>query len=204
MLQTCPEVPLYVITRRTGNAPPLQSTTILEGYLTAHLPHEIKWNANLMQLGNFIDVFLARHVSGTYVHHQGHEILCTAPSAPYKRPTQRLSRPPPIQKLGTENHMLQLNISCLWWWTYVPETCRAKNTSIKLPSCIKLAFHFIPPAYVCLTVMGLALLLSWLRNHRLPSTSPSFNPWVSWLIHAAQSLALKMSAFCPHYVLCAP
>ena len=25
----------------------------------------------------------------------------------------------------------------------LPETCRAKNTSIKLPSCIKLAFHFI-------------------------------------------------------------
>jgi len=24
-----------------------------------------------------------------------------------------------------------------------PETCRAKNTSIKLPSCTKLAFHFI-------------------------------------------------------------
>jgi len=33
-----------------------------------------------------------------------------APSAPYTRPTQRLSRPPPIQKLGAENHMLQLNI----------------------------------------------------------------------------------------------
>ena len=32
--------------------------------------NEIKWNANLMQLGNFIDVFLARHVSGTYAHHQ--------------------------------------------------------------------------------------------------------------------------------------
>jgi len=45
-----------------------------------------------MQLGNFIDVCL------------------TAPSAPYTRPTQRLSRPPPIQKLGAENHMLQLNI----------------------------------------------------------------------------------------------
>jgi len=29
---------------------------------------------------------------------------------PYARPTQRLSRPPPIQKLGAENHMLQLNI----------------------------------------------------------------------------------------------
>jgi len=32
------------------------------------------------------------------------------PSAPYTQPTQRLSRPPPIQKLGAENHMLQLNI----------------------------------------------------------------------------------------------
>jgi len=32
---------------------------------------------------------------------------------------------------------------CSWWWAYVPETCRAKNTSIKLPSRIKLAFHFI-------------------------------------------------------------
>ena len=26
--------------------------------------HEIKWNANLMQLGNFFYVFLARHISG--------------------------------------------------------------------------------------------------------------------------------------------
>ena len=34
----------------------------------------------------------------------------TAPSALYTRPTQRLSRPPPIQKLDAENHMLQLNI----------------------------------------------------------------------------------------------
>ena len=30
------------------------------------------WNANLMQQVNFIDVFLARHVSGTYAHHQEH------------------------------------------------------------------------------------------------------------------------------------
>ena len=36
------------------------------------LKDEIKWNANLMQRGNFIDVFLARHVSGTYAHHQEH------------------------------------------------------------------------------------------------------------------------------------
>jgi len=33
--------------------------------------------------------------------------VLTAPSAPYTRPTQRLSRQPPIQKLGAENHMLQ-------------------------------------------------------------------------------------------------
>ena len=30
--------------------------------------------------------------------------------APHTRTTQRLSRPPSIQKLGAENHMLQLNI----------------------------------------------------------------------------------------------
>ena len=34
----------------------------------------------------------------------------TVRSAPHTQPTQRLSRPPPIQKLGAENHMLQLNI----------------------------------------------------------------------------------------------
>ena len=46
-----------------------------EGRLTVHLPHEIIWNANWMQQGNFIDVFLARHVSGTYAHHQEHQML---------------------------------------------------------------------------------------------------------------------------------
>jgi len=51
-----------------------------------------------MQEGNYINVFLARHVRRT------------ATSAPHTRPTQRLSRPPPIQKHGTENHMLELNI----------------------------------------------------------------------------------------------
>jgi len=63
-----------------------------------------------MQLGNFIDEVLARHVSGTYAHYTVRMVPCTAPSAPYTRPTQRLSRPPPIQKLGAENHMLQINI----------------------------------------------------------------------------------------------
>ena len=66
-----------------------------------------------------------------------------APSAPYTLSTQRLSRPPPIQKLGAENHTLQLNIQCSWRWAYVPKTCQAKNILKKLPSCIKLAFHFI-------------------------------------------------------------
>jgi len=41
-----------------------------EGCFIVHISYEIKWNANLMQLGNFIDVFLARHVSGAYAHHQ--------------------------------------------------------------------------------------------------------------------------------------
>ena len=44
----------------------------LEGCLTVHLPHEIIWNANFMQQGNFSDVFLARYVSGTYARHQEH------------------------------------------------------------------------------------------------------------------------------------
>ena len=43
-----------------------------EGCLTVHLPREIIWNANLMQQGDFINVFLARRVSGTYAHHQEH------------------------------------------------------------------------------------------------------------------------------------
>ena len=39
--------------------------------------------------------------------------------------------------------VLQLYIQCSWWWAYVPEICRAKNTLIKLPCCIKLAFQVI-------------------------------------------------------------
>ena len=76
--------------------------------------------------------------------------LCRATtSAPHTQPTQRLSRPPPIQKLRAENHMLQLNIYCSWWWAYIPETCRAKNRSIKLPCCTKLAFHIISSRFIC-------------------------------------------------------
>jgi len=101
-----------------------------------HLPQEIIWNANLMQQGNFINEYLARNVSGTYAHHQEYQMLSCSIwfSAPYTRPTKRLSSSPPIQKFGAVNHMLQHNIQCYWWWTYVPETCQAKNTPIKLPS----------------------------------------------------------------------
>jgi len=43
-----------------------------------HLPHEITRNANLMQQGNLIDVFLAQHFLGTYANHQEHWMLsCT-------------------------------------------------------------------------------------------------------------------------------
>jgi len=95
-----------------------------------------------MQQGNFIDVYLVLHVSGVYAHHQEHWMLScsiwfSAPNfwmggglesrcvgrvygvdgavrrmATYTRPTQRLSRPPPIQKFGAENHMLQLDFQC--------------------------------------------------------------------------------------------
>ena len=87
---------------------------------------EIIWNANLMQQGNFINVFLARHVSGTYAHYQEQQTLrCSiwfsAPS--FGKGGGLESRcvgrvygldgavriAPPIQKLGAENHMLQLN-----------------------------------------------------------------------------------------------
>jgi len=39
---------------------------------TEQYSSETMWNANLMQQGDFIDVFLARQVSGTYAHHQEH------------------------------------------------------------------------------------------------------------------------------------
>jgi len=48
---------------------------IVEGCLTLHLPHELMWNASLMQQGNFVDIFLAQHVSGTYARHQEHSML---------------------------------------------------------------------------------------------------------------------------------
>ena len=42
---------------------PLSVSNITEGCLTLHLPHEIIWNASVIQQGNFIDVFLAGHMA---------------------------------------------------------------------------------------------------------------------------------------------
>ena len=47
-------------------------TRHVTGFGERYVPREVERNANLMQLSNFIDVFLARHVSGTYAHHQEH------------------------------------------------------------------------------------------------------------------------------------
>jgi len=83
-----------------------------------------------MQQGNFINVFLARHVSGTYAHHQEHWML------------------------GCSIWLSAPSFLVGWWsWeplrrsiyaaAYVPETCRAKNTLIKLPCCVKFSFQVI-------------------------------------------------------------
>jgi len=70
-----------------------------------------------MQLGNFIDVFLVRHVSGTYAHHEKHYMLSCSiwfcvPSfwMGGGLESRCVGRPSPIQTLGAENNMLQLNI----------------------------------------------------------------------------------------------
>jgi len=42
---------------------PAANDKLFEGCLTLQLPHEIIWNANLMQQGDFINVFLARPIA---------------------------------------------------------------------------------------------------------------------------------------------
>ena len=55
-------------------------------------PKELIWNANLMKQGNFIHVFLARHVSGTYAHHQEHTRAHTTYAAALKTTTHPKTR----------------------------------------------------------------------------------------------------------------
>ena len=83
---------------------------------------EIKCSANLMQLGNFIDIFLARHLSGKYAHHQEHLML----SCSIRFSVPSFWKGGGLESccvglvcgadgavrvaLGAENHMMQLNI----------------------------------------------------------------------------------------------
>jgi len=92
-------------------------------YTEHQLSNEIIWNANLMQQGNFINVFLARHVSGTYGHHLEHQTLSC--SIWFSAPSFWMGG-------GLESRC-------------VGRVCakRARNTLIKLPCCIKLAFKII-------------------------------------------------------------
>jgi len=137
-----------------------------------------------MQQGNFINVFLARHVSGTYAHDQEHWILCctiwfsasnfwmgggldsrcvgrvycadgamhgnfrtthTTHAAARKTTTHPKTwcRKP----YAAKQHPMPVMMG-------VSETCRAKNTLIKLLCCIKLAFQVIS---LLLTVRNNAL-----------------------------------------------
>ena len=80
-----------------------------------HLPHEIIRNANLIQQGDFINEFLARHVSGIYAHHQGHWMLScsiwfSAPSFWMGGGLESHCVGRVYGADGAENHMLQLNI----------------------------------------------------------------------------------------------
>jgi hypothetical protein len=76
-----------------------------------------------MQLGNFIDIFLTRHVSDTYAHHQEHYMLSCSVGrvygadgavhgtirtahTTYTAALKATTHP----NIGAENHMLQLNI----------------------------------------------------------------------------------------------
>ena len=115
---------------------------------------ETIWNASLMQQGNFINVFSARHVSVTYAHHQERSILSCSIwfSAPRfwmsggleSRFVSRVyGADVAVRMVVCTVRMVTCDSWCSWWWAYVHETCRAKNTSIKLPCCIKLAFHIV-------------------------------------------------------------
>ena len=79
-------------------------------------------NANSMELGNIIDLFLALRVRARtpiirsircWVAAYGflHQVFGWVVVL---RAAAWVSRPPSIQKLGAENHMLQLNIQCSW------------------------------------------------------------------------------------------
>jgi len=166
---------------------------VFEGCLNLHLPHEITRNANLMQQVNFIDIFLARHVSGTYSPSSGaldvelkHMVFCTefldgctAPSAPYTRPTQRLSRPPKIQKLRCRKPYVSTQNLCSWWWAYVPETCRAKEYINKITELhqvgISVYFNMVCFGHPCVSHhTSVMKTIQWMTSLMRESTVTKF------------------------------
>ena len=64
MLQSMAAVNFKLVRREEG------VTSWFHNIITNPHDREIILNVNLMQQGNFIDVFLARHVSCTYAHHE--------------------------------------------------------------------------------------------------------------------------------------
>ena len=70
--------------------------------------------------------------------------------------------------------MLQLNIWCTWWWAYVPETCRAKNTLIiQLPCCI--SWHL--KLFNAIDLFIRDLFRNTLIIHTLHMNQPADSPW---------------------------
>jgi len=122
-----------------------------------HLPREIKWNANLIQQGNFIDLFLARRFFGYKRPSSGaldvelqHMVFCTEfldgcwSWEPLRSSCVRCGWCTSMSK-----NSVQKTIRCNSTpnasddGRMYPKTSRAKNTSIKLPCCTKLIFHII-------------------------------------------------------------
>ena len=74
---------------------------------------------------------------------------------------------------------------CSWWWVYVPETCRVKNTLIKLPCCIKLAVQIISVKNTLIKLpccIKLAIhIISWGRcTIKQPSMHQCLNLFYFW------------------------
>ena len=80
---------------------------------------------------------------GCLTVHLPHEIKCKVVR------TVRMVPQGTIRTVRTNFHLVQKTIRCNSTsnapdgWAYVPETYLAKNTSIKLPCCIKFVFHII-------------------------------------------------------------
>ena len=97
-------------------------------------------------------------------------------------------------------------LPCSWWWAYVPEICRAKNTSIKLPCCTKLAFQIISRGICTVKQLSSFNYTTWLFSGRdLPPFAAvlitalrcSFVPSLkNWLHIHTLNLILSLSPSC--------